>query len=75
VKSPNDKLSLEQMQWFEWAIEKVKIPCEICRIKKIPVKSLSKDIKCLDRGSNSRRRVQSPLHNRPLDNRKAYHTA
>jgi len=34
VKSPNDKLSLEQMQWFEWAIEKEKIRCEICRIKK-----------------------------------------
>lgn len=35
VKSPNDKLSLEQMQWFEWSIEKVKIPCEICRVRKV----------------------------------------
>jgi len=35
VKSPHDKLSLDQMQWFKWAIEKEKIPCEICRVKKL----------------------------------------
>ena len=33
VKSPLDELSLEQMNWFEFAIE-TNIPCEICRIKK-----------------------------------------
>lgn len=34
VKSPNDKLSLEQMRWFEWALldREEAIPCEICRI-------------------------------------------
>lgn len=36
VKSPNDSLSLEQMQWFEWAITQEKLPCEICRVKKTP---------------------------------------
>lgn len=36
VKSPNDKLSLEQMQWFEWALVQRESPlaCEICRIVK-----------------------------------------
>ncbi len=36
VKSPNDKLSLEQMQWFEWALvgSDDSVPCEICRIVK-----------------------------------------
>jgi len=34
VKSPHDSLSIEQMNWFEWAITKSKLPCEICRIKK-----------------------------------------
>ncbi len=33
VKSPHDRLSIEQMNWFEWAITESKIPCEICRIK------------------------------------------
>jgi len=36
VKSPNDKLSLEQMQWFEWALVDAEepVPCEVCRIVK-----------------------------------------
>jgi hypothetical protein len=34
VKSPHDKLSLEQMQWFQWAIEEAQIPCAICRVKR-----------------------------------------
>ncbi len=34
VKSPNDELSLEQMNWFKWAIEEAGIPCEIIRLKK-----------------------------------------
>ena len=34
AKSPNDELSQEQMNWFRWAIEKAKIPCEICRLEK-----------------------------------------
>ena len=33
VKSPYDELSLEQMQWFDWASEQ-KIPCEILRVKR-----------------------------------------
>lgn len=33
VKSPNDELSLEQMNWFEWAI-KEGISCEILRLRK-----------------------------------------
>ncbi|MEZ4415964.1 MAG: VRR-NUC domain-containing protein [Gemmatimonadota bacterium] len=34
VKSPNDKLSLEQMRWFEWALVEREnaLPCEICRV-------------------------------------------
>jgi hypothetical protein len=35
VKSPNDELSQEQMRWFEWALEAAKLPCEICRVKKL----------------------------------------
>lgn len=35
VKSPHDKLSQEQMNWFRWAIEESNIRCEICRIKKV----------------------------------------
>lgn len=35
VKSPNDELSLDQMNWFEWAIEEVHIPCEILRVQKV----------------------------------------
>lgn len=36
VKSPNDKLSLKQMRWFEWALVEsdVVVPCEICRVVK-----------------------------------------
>lgn len=34
VKSPNDELSHEQMNWFQWAIEQSHIPCEICRVEK-----------------------------------------
>jgi hypothetical protein len=33
VKSPHDELSLEQMQWFEWAIHEAHVPCEIARVK------------------------------------------
>ena len=42
VKSPNDELSLDQMQWFRWAIEKEKIPCEICRVLKKGCKKMNK---------------------------------
>jgi hypothetical protein len=34
VKSPYDELSLDQMNWFEWAIEEAHIPCEILRVQK-----------------------------------------
>jgi len=34
VKTPHDKLSLEQMSWFRWAIEEVSIPCEIFRLRR-----------------------------------------
>jgi hypothetical protein len=34
VKSPHDELSQEQMNWFQWAIERAHIPCEICRVEK-----------------------------------------
>jgi hypothetical protein len=34
VKSPKDELSLEQMNWFKWAIEEAAIPCEILRLTK-----------------------------------------
>ena len=34
VKSPHDELSLEQMNWFEWAINYSFLKCEICRVKK-----------------------------------------
>jgi len=34
VKTPHDKLSLEQMSWFKWAIEEAAIPCEIFRLRK-----------------------------------------
>ncbi len=33
VKSPHDELSQEQMNWFQWAVEEARIPCEICRIE------------------------------------------
>ncbi len=33
VKSPHDRLSQEQMRWFEWAID-VGIPCQLMRIKR-----------------------------------------
>jgi hypothetical protein len=35
VKSPKDELSIEQMNWFRWAIEDSHLPCEICRIRKV----------------------------------------
>jgi hypothetical protein len=38
VKSPHDRLSQEQMQWFEWAVES-EIPCELLRIKRASEKS------------------------------------
>lgn len=34
VKSPHDKLSKEQMNWFQWAMARTHIPCEICRVEK-----------------------------------------
>ena len=34
VKTPNDELSIEQMNWFKWAIEKAAIPCEILRLRR-----------------------------------------
>jgi len=34
VKSPYDELSQDQMNWFQWAIEQSRIPCEICRVEK-----------------------------------------
>ena len=34
VKSPHDKLSKEQMNWFKWAVEEANIPCEICRVER-----------------------------------------
>ncbi len=34
VKSPHDKLSLEQLQWFRWAVTEAEIPCEICRVRR-----------------------------------------
>jgi hypothetical protein len=37
VKSPHDELSLEQMNWFKWAIEEASIPCEIIRLTRIEV--------------------------------------
>lgn len=32
VKGSTDKLSLQQMDWFKWAIQKAKLPCEIVRV-------------------------------------------
>jgi hypothetical protein len=34
VKSPHDRLSQEQMNWFDWAISDAQIPCEVFRIKR-----------------------------------------
>lgn len=34
VKSPNDKLSQEQLRWFRWALGEVGVPCEVCRVRK-----------------------------------------
>ena len=39
VKSQHDRLSQEQMNWFEWAISEAHIPCEILRIKRAPQSS------------------------------------
>ena len=33
AKSPHDELSLEQMQWFEWAVQDAGVPCSIARVK------------------------------------------
>jgi hypothetical protein len=33
VKSPHDELSLEQMRWFEWAVDNAHLPCKIARVK------------------------------------------
>lgn len=35
VKGPTDKLSLQQMDWFKWAIQTAKLPCKILRVKEI----------------------------------------
>ena len=35
VKTPHDKLSPDQMNWFEWVISNKIFNCEICKIKKI----------------------------------------
>ena len=34
VKTPHDRLSQKQMDWFEWAISNAQIPCELFRIKR-----------------------------------------
>jgi hypothetical protein len=34
VKSPHDKLSQEQMNWFRWAINSARVPCEILRVRR-----------------------------------------
>lgn len=34
VKSPLDELSEDQMNWFRWAVQESRIPCEIFRVKK-----------------------------------------
>lgn len=34
VKSPHDKLSQDQMNWFEWALTEGEIPCELLMVKK-----------------------------------------
>lgn len=34
VKSLHDRLSQEQMNWFDWAISDAQIPCELFRIKR-----------------------------------------
>jgi len=41
VKSPHDKLSQDQMNWFSWAVHEMSIPCEICRIIKCTSSDLS----------------------------------
>jgi len=33
VKSHRDKLRLDQMEWFRWAVKEVNMPCEIVRVK------------------------------------------
>ncbi len=48
VKSPHDRLSQEQMDWFNWAISNALIPCELFRIKRAkqstkPNKALAAD--------------------------------
>ena len=35
VKSPLDKLSNEQKNWFEWALREEKLAVEICRIRRL----------------------------------------
>ena len=49
VKSPHDRLSQEQMDWFDWAISNSQIPCELFRIKRAkqrkPNKANSADTK------------------------------
>ncbi len=34
VKSPYDELSQDQMNWFQWALERAHIPCEMCRVER-----------------------------------------
>jgi hypothetical protein len=38
VKSPHDKLSQDQMNWFEWALIEGEIPCELVRVKRMKEK-------------------------------------
>lgn len=35
VKGPNDKLSPDQMNWFEWIVKNNIFKCFICKVKKI----------------------------------------
>jgi hypothetical protein len=34
VKGPNDKLSLDQMNWFEWIMKNKLFNCYICKLKR-----------------------------------------
>lgn len=35
VKSPHDSLSREQMNWFRWAINDARVPCELLRVRRV----------------------------------------
>lgn len=47
VKSPHDELSLEQMNWFQWAMRETNIPCEICRVNKENIGSLATSLESI----------------------------